>query len=266
MCGRFTLRSSPRVVAELFGLDEVPNWEPRYNIAPSQLAPVVRMNAQDRRRHLDMLHWGLVPFWADDVAIGNRLINARSDTAATKPAFRAAMRDRRCLVVADGFFEWQTPAPSSQVPRATAPRGASKSTAGKKSSSKSAATPKQPYVIERRDARPFAFAGLWETWQSPDGPWLSYTILTTDANHTLSPLHHRMPVILDPRDYTRWLDPAIRSPAEVEDLLAPAPDDWLVARPVSTYVNNPKHDGAECVATVPLDRPEPPGPSERMLF
>ena len=188
MCGRFTLRSSPRVVAELFGLDEVPNWEPRYNIAPSQLAPVVRMNAQDRRRHLDLLHWGLVPFWADDVAIGNRLINARSDTAATKPAFRAAMRDRRCLVVADGFFEWQTPATSAKPSR-----NVSKPPTGKKKS-------------------------------------------------------------------------AIRSPGEVEDLLAPAPDDWLVARPVGTYVNNPKHDGAECVATVPVERAEPAGPSERMLF
>ncbi|MBX9791971.1 MAG: SOS response-associated peptidase [Pirellulales bacterium] len=254
MCGRFTLRSSPRVVAELFGLDEVPNWEPRYNVAPSQLVPVVQKRAEDRGRHLDLVHWGLVPFWADDPAIGNRLINARSDTAATKPAFRAAMRERRCLVVADGFYEWQA-APASGA-KSAVKRGAGKASGGHK----------QPFLIERHDRRPFAFAGLWEKWQSPDGPWLSCTILTTDANHTLSPLHHRMPVILDPRDYDHWLDPAVRSPAEVEDLLLPAPDDWLVARPVGTYVNNPRHDSRECVEPVTASASEPPGPSERMLF
>ncbi|MGD9644582.1 MAG: SOS response-associated peptidase [Pirellulales bacterium] len=251
MCGRFTIRSSPRVVAELFGLDEVPNWEPRYNVAPSQPVPVVRMRADDRRRHLDMLHWGLVPFWADDMAIGNRLINARSDTAATKPAFRSAMRERRCLIVADGFYEWQA---------TTGGKATAKSGGGKASSRK------QPYVIERRDGLPFAFAGLWESWKSSDGPLLSCTILTTDANLTLRPLHHRMPVILDPRDYDHWLDPAVRAPAEVEDLLVPAPDDWLMARPVGTYVNNPRHDGRECVEPVTLSTPESSGPSERMLF
>jgi len=172
MCGRFTLRSSPASIAQVFGLVDVPDLLPLFNIAPTQPVAVVRQRANDRVKELVFLRWGLIPAWADDPSIGNRLANARSETVATKPSFRSAFRSRRCLVVADGFYEWQK-------------------TNGHK----------QPYFVGLQSDRPFGLAGLWERWEKGDEPVESCTILTTDANELMQPIHERMPVILPPDQY-----------------------------------------------------------------
>jgi len=221
MCGRFTLRAPASLVAEQFALFDAPPFEPRYNIAPTQPVAVVRRAGVEASipRELVWLRWGLVPSWAQDPAIGNRLINARAETAAEKPAFRAAMRRRRCLVVADGFYEWQ--------------RTGSR---------------KQPYFIHKRDDRPFAFAGLWESWEGADHSALeTCTILTTDANELMRPIHDRMPVIISPDDYGRWLDQAIERPEQLADLLRPYAAVDLTAYAVSPYVNSPARDDPRCV-------------------
>ena len=180
MCGRFTLRAPASVIAEQFALFEVPPFTARFNIAPTQPVPVIRMRpgpslrARRGSRELVWLRWGLVPGWAKDPAIGSRLINARAETAAEKPAFRTALRQRRCLVAADGFYEWQQ-----------------------------AGRTKQPYFIHLRDDRPFAFAGLWEAWEGADHAWLeTCTLLTTGPNDVVRPIHDRMPVILPPQAYS----------------------------------------------------------------
>jgi putative SOS response-associated peptidase YedK len=218
MCGRFTLATSGEQLATQFALAEAPQLAPRYNIAPTQPIAVVR--ATDGGRELVLLRWGLVPVWANDPSIGSRMINARAETAAVKPAFRTAMRRRRCLIPADGFYEWQT-----------LPSG------------------KQPFYFHRGDGAPFAFAGLWEHWNSPDGtPLESCTILTTAANELLRPIHDRMPVIIDPADYARWLDPGLHDPAALEDLLAPHDDAAMAAHPVSRAVNRVANDGPALIA------------------
>ena len=223
MCGRFTLKTPPQVVAELFGLDEVPAWEPRYNIAPTQPVAAVRAARDGGQRELVFLHWGLIPSWADDWRIGNRMINARSETVAEKPAFRRAFRQRRCLVPADGFFEWQRQG-----------------------------TKKQPYYIHRRDGRPLAIAGLWEHWAGAgSGPVESCTLLTTAANATLRPLHDRMPVLLEPAQFDTWLDPEQHSVESLVALLAPADDAVLEAYAVSTVVNSPRNDSPACIEPKP---------------
>ena len=215
MCGRYTLSTPPNVLAERFGVDVRQNLPPRYNIAPTQGASVVR--ATDRGRELALLRWGLIPSWAKDPAIGNRMINARAEGVAEKPAFRRAFAKQRALVPADGFYEWQ------------------------KQNSR-----KQPYHIRRRDGEPFAFAGLWERWhdRALDQVHETFTIITTDASDLLAPIHNRMPVILSPADYDRWLDP--EKPG-TPDLLTPYQGDELEAFPVSTRVNSPAHDDARCV-------------------
>lgn len=216
MCGRYTLASPGNVVAELFGLDEVPELRPRYNVAPSQQVPVVRL--REGRRELAALQWGLVPAWARDLAIGQKLINARAETVAEKPSFRAALRARRCLVLADGFYEWQL-----------------------------AEGRKQPWYFQLRDGRPFAFAGLWERWQSPGvDPLESCTIVTTEANELVAPVHARMPVILSLEGSARWL--AGGQTEELQALLAPFPADGMRAHPVSPRVNNPANDDPACTA------------------
>ena len=218
MCGRFTLSSPAEEVAELFELAEVPDITPRYNIAPTQPAPVVRITTEDTGRQFHMLRWGLIPFWADDVSIGARMINARAETVTTKPAFRAAFRQRRCLVVADGFYEWQ-----KQERR------------------------KQPYYIRLLDGKPFAFAGLWDHWEGTNsGPIDSCTIITTEPNELTAPLHNRMPVILHRKDYALWLDPDTRQTNVLQPLLRPYPSEEMLAHPVSTRVNNPATDSPEC--------------------
>lgn len=218
MCGRFTLRTPAAAIAEQFALLAVPDFAARFNVAPSQPVPVVRMRGKGPRE-LVWLRWGLVPSWARDPAIGNRLINARAESAAAKPAFRAAMRRRRCLVVADGFYEWQ------RTGRA-----------------------KQPYFLRLHGDRPFAFAGLWEAWEAPDHSTLeTCTILTTAANELVRPIRDRMPVILPASGYGTWLDPAIEDPRQLMPLLAPYPSEEMEARPVGNFVNSPSHDSPQCL-------------------
>ncbi len=217
MCGRFTLRTPAADLIEVFQVDEAPDFPLRYNIAPTQDIVAVR-SGHDGRREMVQLHWGLIPFWAKDPAIGNRMINARAESLAEKPAFRQAFRKRRCLIVADGFFEWQK--------------------VGKQ---------KQPYYIHRHDDRPFAFAGLWESWPGTEPPLQSCTIITTDANETTRPIHDRMPVILPEQDYDEWLDPENNDTDRLQQLLRPLEDDVLRADPVSTYVNKVQNDDPRCI-------------------
>src|SRR4051794_17675419 len=211
MCGRYTLLASPEALREQFGLVEVPVLAPRYNVAPTQKVAAVRRTAGAEGRELALLRWGLIPPWADDPAIGNRLLNARAETVADKPSFRSALRCRRCLVLADGFFEWQT-------------------SRGKK----------QPYYFRLRDGRPFALAGLWERWaRGEHGTVESCTLVTTEANDLVRPLHERMPVILPPDAYEVWLDPAVEHPERLRPLLRPCRADEMTAYPVSVRVNSP---------------------------
>jgi putative SOS response-associated peptidase YedK len=218
MCGRYTLRTGARQIVDDFGLLALPALTPRYNIAPTQPVPVIRRDRDSGSRQLDLLHWGLIPSWADDPKIASKMINARADGVATKPSFRKAFQQRRCLVVADGFYEWQ------------------------KVGSK-----RQPFYIHRPDGRPFAFAGLWEHWRRGELMIDSCTIITTEANQLRQPLHDRMPVILQPEDYDQWLDPNVQASEALEPLLRPAAEDLLEAYPVSTTVNKPANDVAECI-------------------
>jgi len=223
MCGRFTLRAPANRVVDQFRLDTISELRPRYNIAPTQPVPIVRPIGDRPSRQLTFARWGLIPSWAKEAAIGNRMINARGETVADKPSFRAAFKRRRCLVVADGYYEWQR-------------------LHGKK----------QPFYIRLEEDLPLAFAGLWESWQGPrdaplDEPLETCTIITTDANEFTSPIHDRMPVILRPDDYDIWLDLELQQPEPLLALLQPYADDGLVADRVSTYVNSPRHDDAECI-------------------
>ncbi len=227
MCGRFSLITSGETIAEQFQLPEVPSLPPRYNIAPTQPVAAVRQSPGNGARELALLRWGLVPFWSKDPNIGARMINARSETVAHKPAFRAAFRQRRCLVLADGFYEWQ------------------RREGGK-----------QPFYIRLRDERPFAFAGLWEHWQGPDETTIdSCTVLTTEPNDVIRPVHNRMPVILAPEDYDLWLDPHIQEPEMLQPLLRPYPFQDMIAYPIGTWVNNPKHDGRRCIEPLAQEQP-----------
>lgn len=230
MCGRYVQASSPELLAERFGVDDVQvgEREPNYNVAPRLAVPVVRR--REDRRVLSELRWGLVPSWAKDPKMGDRMINARAETVATRNAYRRAFAKRRCIIPADGFYEWQR-------------------RPGQKR--------KQPMFVHRRDGEPMAFAGLWEFWREtddPDGePLRSCAIITTNANATLAPIHDRMPVILPESAWEAWLDPDAALEV-VEGLLVPAPDDTVVAYPVSTLVNNTRNNGSQLV-----ERAEPGG-------
>jgi putative SOS response-associated peptidase YedK len=224
MCGRFAFFSAHEAMLRLFALPaDTPRVEPRWNIAPTQYVPVVRVE-HDGLRRLAMLYWGLVPHWAKEKSIGARMINARADTLAEKPSFRTAFRRRRCLVLASGYYEWQA-----------LPSG------------------KQPWFIRRRDGAPFAMAGLWESWIERAGePALeSCTIVTTDAGGRLAELHHRVPAILQPADYPRWLDPKHADTADLAPLLVGPQDGELEPVPVSRRVNNARNEGPELVEPVP---------------
>lgn len=224
MCGRFTLTSPADAVAAAFDLIEVADLTPRYNIAPTQsVAAVIAQPANGGiARELRMLHWGLIPFWAKDRAIGNRMINARGETLAEKPSFRAALKSRRCLIAADGFFEW-----------------------------KKSGDGKQPYFIHMKDGSVFGFAGLWERWTSPEGEEVqSCTIITTDPNKVSAQIHDRMPAIIAPEDYDHWLDPAAKQANEVLPLIGPYDDSAMEAYAVSKIVNKPGNDVRECVEPV----------------
>jgi putative SOS response-associated peptidase YedK len=217
MCGRYLMTSPVEALRQLFTFEQRPNLMPRYNIAPTQEVPIVRLTRDGRARELIMVRWGLVPFWADDLSIGNRLINARCETVHTLRAFREAYSRRRCLVPADGFFEWQKQRKL-----------------------------RQPFLIRRKDQAPFAFAGLWERWRQPgadDAVVRSCTIITCPANDLVAPLHDRMPVVLAPETHGRWLDPK----EDARGLLRPCPSAWLEAFPVDRRVNSPNNDDPECI-------------------
>jgi putative SOS response-associated peptidase YedK len=217
MCGRFAQRSDPKRLAKEFKVAEVPQVEARYNIAPTQEILAVRELADGRE--MTFFKWGLVPAWAKDVSMGARLINARSETVEEKPSFREAFRKRRCIVPADGFYEWQR-------------------TGGKK----------QPFFFQMRDERPFGFAGLWERWEGEGGEVLnSCTILTTEANEVLRPVHDRMPVILHPEDYELWLDADARKRDLVKELLRPYTAEEMLGYPVSASINSPQNQGAKLI-------------------
>lgn len=216
MCGRYSLEAKSKDIVEAFALSEAIAITPRYNIAPTQTAPVVRLDRETGGCRLDMIRWGLTPRWAK----GPRpIINARSETIAQKPSFRSAFRRRRCLVPATGFFEWQK-----------------------------LGSAKQPFYIRLRDRGVFAFAGIWDRSESSDGGQVEcFAILTTTPNRTMAPIHNRMPVILDRAACERWLDQEVESAEPLADLLGSASDDLLEAYPVSSRVNSPAHDDAECV-------------------
>lgn len=226
MCGRFAQRSPTKKIAKKFKVEEVPQLVERYNVAPSQAVLAVREASGGREASL--LKWGLVPRWAKDAAIGNRLINARSETVTEKPSFREAFARRRCLVPADGFFEWSR-------------RGDGK----------------RPFYFHMRDGEPFAIAGLWECWEGEGGPLETCTLLTTGANELLAPHHDRMPVIVRPEDYDLWLDAGVRG-AALLNLLRPYPHEEMGAYAVGTLVNSPSNDGPRCVESIaddPVDVP-----------
>jgi len=219
MCGRFALYSDKVTLARHFEVDEPPDLLPRYNIAPTQNIPIVREEGGNRR--FALARWGLIPHWAQDKKIGYSMINARAETVASKPAFRNAFKHRRCLIPADGFFEWQV-IPGSKV--------------------------KQPWFIVLRDRETMAFAGLWEQWRNPEGEQLeSCSIIVTDANELMRPIHDRMPVILAPEDWDAWLESDGKDAQAKQSLLEPYPAEDMAARPVSAKVNSPRNDSVECV-------------------
>ncbi len=221
MCGRFYLDVQQDELKRHFNLESVPELISRYNIAPSQ--DIAAVHVGDNGRELKMLHWGLIPFWAKDEKISYRTINARAETIETKPSFRAAFKCRRCLIPATGFFEWK------------AEKGG-----------------KQPYCINPMNGTLFAFAGLYEHWKGGAGKAIdSCSIIVTDANQTIRPIHDRMPVILSPANHEAWLDPDTKDPEVLKPLLRPWPDDELELYPVSKRVSNPRNDDPDCIAPLP---------------
>lgn len=224
MCGRFTQMMTWAELVSLYGLGNrtppASNLEPAYNRAPTQRSPIVRLDGNGDREGV-IMRWGLIPSWAKDASIGSKCINARGDGVAAKPAFRSAYKARRCLVPVSGFYEWQ-PGPDGKPP-------------------------KQPYYITAAAGGPLTFAGLWETWRGDEkipGPVETFTIVTTEANAEMAPLHDRMPVILAQKDWDTWLDPANPKGAE---LIRSAPAGTLQPTPVSTRVNSVKNQGPELI-------------------
>jgi putative SOS response-associated peptidase YedK len=217
MCGRFARIVSDKKLREKYRLKEGTLLKDSYNIAPSQ--PVAAVRGTDGERELVLLKWGLIPSWSKDATIGQKLINARAETVAEKPSFRSAFKQRRCLIPASGFFEWQ----------------------------KQGTGRKQPFFISLRDGEPFSFAGLWECWHDPDGEEVeTCTILTTTANKVMQPIHERMPVILGPSAEEQWLDPRASADA-LRSLLVPYTGEDMEARAVGLWVNDPKNDGPKCL-------------------
>ncbi|MCU0484320.1 MAG: SOS response-associated peptidase [Chloroflexi bacterium] len=233
MCGRFSQQRPSAELAALFEAEDLAGTPGgRFNLAPQQQGLVV-VQGPDGRRAVTSFRWGLVPPWATDQRIGNRLINARAETVATTPAFRSSFARRRCLVPADGFYEWQ----------------------------RVAERVRQPHFISRADEQPLAFAGLWSPWRDPEAetpePLRTFTIVTTRANATVAPIHDRMPVVLPPEAWAAWLGAEPAEPAELLALLRPAPDELLVRHPVSTRVNNARNEGPELVRPLGPTAPDP---------
>ena len=218
MCGRFIQITAGEPLAERFELPAIPAVTPRYNLAPSQPVGVIRVAAEGQREWVP-LRWGLVPAWSPEPRTAYSTFNARAETVADKPTYRHVFRRRRCLIPADGFYEWRN-----------------------------VGSRKQPYCIAPVNGRPLAFAGLWERWERDGQIVESCTILVTQASALITRIHNRMPVILDPKDETPWLDPAITNPAVLKPLLVPCPVEWLRVWPVSTAVNTTRHDGPELMA------------------
>jgi putative SOS response-associated peptidase YedK len=219
MCGRFTLTVDPAELQENFpGVSFPEQYAPRYNIAPTQPILAIPNNGLNKA---DFFVWGLIPSWAKDPTIGSRLINARGETLSEKPSFRGAYKYKRCLIPANGFYEWKSQ-PGTKI--------------------------KVPYFIHLKSGLPFAFAGLWDEWHSPDGALVrSCTIITTEPNSLMATLHNRMPVILQPGDYARWLDAKPQMPPALQPLIAQYPAEALEAHPVSTLVNSPNNDRPELI-------------------
>ncbi len=236
MCGRYTITSAPEAIRALFWYADQPNLPPRYNIAPTQ--PIAIVRRQEGERHFALVRWGLIPSWVKDPSIFALLINARGESVIDKPAFRNAMKRRRCLVPADGFYEW-------------------KPVGGRK----------QPYYIHAKSGVPLAFAGLWETWEGPNGEEVdTAAIVTTRANRALSPIHDRMPVIVPPEAFDLWLDCANVDAVTASALIAPAPEDLLEVYPVSTAVNRTANDNAKLLDPVDSNvapAPKPAGKAAR---
>lgn len=227
VCGRFTLSAEEKELALRFTLVTLPQLLARYNLVPSEPVLAIRQNEHRNEREPTFLNWGLIPFWAKDISIGQKMANARSETAAEKPAFRGPMRHHRCLIPATGFYEW-----------------------------KRIGNQKLPHLFRKEDHSTFAMAGLWEHWGSPDGSEIqTCTILTTSANALMSPIHHRMPVIIEEKDYDRWLDPNLQQPRKLNDLLQPPKENALICHPVSTEVNNPRNDHSGLIEAIQHETP-----------
>jgi putative SOS response-associated peptidase YedK len=219
MCGRFSLTQSAATIAQTFQIGEVPPLTPSYNIAPTQLIATINRADQATPQQFQWMRWGLIPSWAKDAKIGNRLINARVETVAKKSSFHNSFKHRRCLILADGFYEWQK-----------------------------LENRKQPYYFQLQDSEPFAFAGLWSKWQTKEREIIiSCTIITTAANELVQSVHDRMPIILSPEVYDRWLDPELTNSESILDLLKPYASEKMQAIPVSSLVNNPANDRPECI-------------------
>lgn len=222
MCGRFALGVPPYNIVQLLNMEDLVDFRPRYNIAPTQMIPAVVRG--DDGATFASLRWGLIPSWAKDPGIGARMINARAETVAEKPSFRAAFGHRRCLIPATGFYEW-----------ARLPEG------------------RKPYYARLADSEVFAFAGLWERWRGETGEIASCTIITTAANDLMRPVHDRMPVILPPDEYRRWLGLETATPTDCAEMLARYPSEAMILHPVSTIVNSPQNDGPELILPVAAD-------------
>jgi putative SOS response-associated peptidase YedK len=233
MCGRYSLAAQVEALADMCNVDLPGNFPRRHNVAPGQPVLAIRevQKGPTIERQPALFQWGLVPSWASDPAIGNKLINARAETLTEKPSFRGALKYRRCLILADGFFEWEQHSKS-----------------------------KTPHYIHLRDEGPFAFAGLWETWEKPEGYLETCAIVTTAANDLLRPLHERMPVILRPSDYAEWLDPMERNPSSVLHLLQSYPEEEMALYPVSDLVNKVANEGPDLILPRPPDEDPSPDP------
>ena len=225
MCGRYRLSRRKQIVEEYFdSVSGEEDWAPRYNVAPTQSVPVIRQNPKEPIRELSLMRWGLIPSWSKDSSGAARMINARVETAATKPAFRDAMKSRRCLIPADGFYEWVRTAKA-----------------------------KQPYCFEVNEGQLFAFAGIWDRWKDTSGKLVeTCSILTTTPNAVTSPVHDRMPVILDPDVFDLWLDPGMRDLSAASELLKPCDAQQMRCYPISTRINHVANDDEECSAPVEL--------------
>jgi putative SOS response-associated peptidase YedK len=224
MCGRYRLSKRKQLVEEYFDAPSEEDWEPRYNIAPTQPVPIVRQHPKEPTRKLSLVRWGLIPPWAKDASGSEKMINARSETVSTQPAFRDAFKLRRCLVPADGFYEWHR---QGKV--------------------------KQPFCFEVNDGELFAFAGIWERWKNDSGEWIkTFSILTTTPNSVSSAIHDRMPVILEPDSYDLWLDPGMKDIATLAELFTPFPAKQMRSYPVSNHVNQVQYDDPECATPITL--------------